>query len=125
MDRQALTRVDILISNNVWWDDQFQLGDPSDFTWTLTGLDFYLQVKNSDDDTTPLLSLSSLSGQIVVADANARIVGMLVTDTVIRSALPEGEYVYDLIMVNHATGQTDGVMYGTLKVAQGITIGPS
>jgi hypothetical protein len=40
-------------------------------------------------------------------------------------ALPVGKYVYDLIMVNSTTGQTDGLMYGTIDVKQGVTVGPS
>jgi hypothetical protein len=50
---------------------------------------------------------------------------MLVPDATIRTALPVGHYVYDLIMVLNATGQTDGLMYGQLEVKQGVTVGPS
>lgn len=123
--RRPLTRVDIEIDNNVWWDDQFQFGDPTDFTWTLTGVNFYLNVQRSPSDTVPVLALTSLAGQMVVEDTNARILGMVVSDTAIRAALAPGKYVYDLIMVNISTGQTDGLMYGELYVKQGITVGPS
>jgi len=125
MDRTTFTRVDIAINDNVWWDDQFQFGDPNDFTWTLNGLTFYLSVKRSDDDVTPLVTFTSAAGQIVVQDPINRILGMNVTDTAIRAALAEGKYVYDLIMVATANGQTDGLMGGELFVEHGITVGPS
>ena len=131
MDRLPLTRVDIEIANNVWWDDAFQFGDPNDFTWTLTGLTFYLGIKHTDDDAAPFITDKSAAGQIVVQDPINRILGMLVPDTTIRNgaaglaALPPGKYVYDLLMVATSNGQTDGLMYGELHVRQGVTIGPS
>lgn len=131
MDRLPLTRVDIEIANNVWWDDQFQFGDPNDFTWTLNGLTFYLGIKHTDDDAAPFVTYTSAAGLLVVQDPINRILGMLVPDTTIRNgagglvALPPGKYVYDLIMVANSNGQTDGLMYGELSVKQGVTIGPS
>jgi hypothetical protein len=50
---------------------------------------------------------------------------MLVPDATIRQYLPEGKYIYDLIMVANSNGQTDGLMYGELQVQNGITLGPS
>ena len=131
MARLPLTRVDIAIANNVWWDDQFQFGDPNEFTWTLNGLTFYLGIKHTFDDVAPFLTYTSAAGLIVVQDPINRILGMLVPDTTIRNgaaglaALPPGKYVYDLIMVANSNGQTDGLMYGELSVDQGVTIGPS
>ena len=122
---RPLTRVDIEIDNNVWWDDAFQFGDPLDFTWTLSGLNFFLNINLTPTDPTPQLALTSAAGQIVVQDPIGRVLSMLVPDTTIRAHLPPGRYVYDLIMVNQITGQTDGLMYGDLHVKQGITIGPS
>jgi hypothetical protein len=125
MDRLPLTRVDIEIMNTTWWDDQFQFGDPNDFTWTLNGLTFYLGIKRHDEDATPIVTFTSAAGQIVVQDPINRILGMFVPDATIRANLPEGKYIYDLIMVANSNGQTDGLMYGELSVKQGITIGPS
>lgn len=122
IDQQPFTRVDFMISDNVWWDDQLQLGDPTDFTWALNGANFYLSIKRSDDDVTPLLALTSAAGQIIVVDPINRILGMAVPDAVIRNALLEGDYVYDLIMQTISTGQIDGICYGLLRVAHGITL---
>ena len=123
--REPLTRVDILIASNQWWDDQFQFGDPADQTWTFTGLNFYLGIKKHESDTTYVATFTSLAGQIVVEDAINRVLGMLVPDTTLRAVLSPGKYIYDLIMVNPVGGQTDGLMYGDLEVVTGITIGPS
>jgi hypothetical protein len=123
--KRPLTRVDIEIDNNVWWDDAFQFGQLDDQTWNFTGMNFYLNVQVHDTDTVPLLALSSLSNTILVEDPINRILQMNVADGAIRTALPVGKYVYDLIMVNSTTGQTDGLMYGTIDVKQGVTVGPS
>lgn len=127
MDPRPLTKVDIAIDTNLWWTDAFQFGDPADFTWSLAGKNFFLSIKQDDAGTTPaLLALTSAAGQIVVLDPVNRIIAMAVTDLVIRSALAApNQYVYDLIMVDAVTGQTDGLMYGNLQVNTGITIGPS
>jgi len=125
IDRRGITRVDFTIGNNVWWDDQLQLGDPSDFSWTLNGANFYLNIQNTDSDPTPLLALTSTAGQIQVIDPINRILGMNVPDATIRNALPEGDYVYDCIMQTISNGQVDGLFYGKLHVEQGITIPPT
>lgn len=121
---RPLTRVDIEVQNNVWWDDAFQFGDPLDQTWTFTGVSFYLAVKSDPEASTVLLSCSSVAGTIVVADPINRILNMLVTDEAMSAALVPGHYVYDLIMVQ-TSGQTDGLMYGSLVMKQGVTEGPS
>ncbi len=125
MDRLALTRVDMLIDDNLWWTDAFQFGDPTDFTWDFIGTSFYLSIKKHDDDLMPVLALTSNAGQIVVEDTVNRILSMLVPDATIKASLSEGKYVYDLLMVTNATGQTDGLMYGEIHVAHGITMGPN
>lgn len=125
MHSRPLTRVDMEIDNNLWWTDAWQFGDPLDQTWTLNGRNFYLSVKKHVDDATPLLTCTDTAGQIVVQDATLRVLAMLVPDGTIRNALPPGRYDYDLIMVLIATGQVDGLMYGSLEVKQGITMGPT
>jgi hypothetical protein len=118
---RGITRVDLAISTNSWWDDAFQFGDPADVTWNFVGMSFLSGVKRSENDASPLLSCSSAAGTIVVADPINRVLNYLVTDVAVKAALPDGDYQYDLIMVNNATGQRDVLMYGSLSVETGIT----
>ena len=122
MKPRGLTKVDIVIQNNVYWDDAFQYGMPEDQTWNFNGMSFLLDIKQHEDAVNPLLSLNSTGGTIVVADPINRILNMYVTDLTIRAALPLGQYVYDLIMVNNSTGERDALMYGELFVVQGVTL---
>jgi hypothetical protein len=124
IDRRGITRVDFTIGNNVWWDDQLQLGDPSDFTWTLNGCNFYLSIATNEDGP-PVLTLTSAAGQIIVVDPINRILGMNVQDAIIRAALPEGDYIYDCLMQTISSGQVDGLFYGRIHVEQGITLPPT
>lgn len=121
IDRRGITRVDFTISNNATWDDQLQLGDPSDFTWTLNGANFYLSIKNTDDDANPLLALTSAAGQLQVIDPIARILGMNVPASTFKTIMPEGDYIYDCLMQTISNNQVDCLFYGRIHVEQGIT----
>ena len=125
MEHLPLTRVDIEIALNCWWDDQFQFGDPTDFTWNFTGFSFYLGIKQHNSDAADLVTYTSTGGTITVQDPVNRILGMLVPDETLKLVLSEGRYVYDLLMVNNSTGQTDGLMYGELTARDGGTQGPN
>jgi hypothetical protein len=112
--------------NTTWWDDLFQFGDPTDFTWTFSGVSFYLAISTPPAGQNPvLLTLTSAAGQMTVVDPVNRILGMNVSDVAIRAALQPGHYVYDLIMVQLSNGQTDGLMYGEIDLFAGVTVGPS
>ncbi len=122
------TRVDIGVASNSWWDDSFQYGDPEDQTWTLTNKSFYCSIKVNDSVSTPVLvTFSTGGGTILVTDAVNRIITMNVTDIALRAALPSVPYtyVYDLLMVDNVTGQTDVLQYGIFQFSTGMTIGPS
>jgi hypothetical protein len=116
--------VDIEILNNGTWIDAFQFGTVGDTSWSFTGQNFRLDIKGNRDQAVPLLSLLSTGGtpQIIVDDAVQRILHVNVTDTVITTNLPPGEYVYDFVMFD---GQTPPVrvplMAGRIRVDQGIT----
>ena len=126
----SVSRVDIFLFNNVWWTDAFQYGEQDDTTWSFAGKSFILDVKMTTTDASPLLSLTSTAGLIVVDDPVLRILHMEVDDHTIRNALPVNElanpeldpYVYDLIMVDDTTGERMMLMYGQLEVYQGVTI---
>jgi len=124
MTFQALTAsvLDILIANNVTFQDAFQFGVVGDTTWSLTGQAFKMEVKASRDDTTPLVTWTSAGGQIVVDDVVQRVIHFNVPDTAIVAGLPVGEYVYDLVMFDTSTPPVRVLlMQGRAFVGQGIT----
>lgn len=114
--------VDLQIDNNGTWSDAFQFGEPDDTTWTLTGQTFSMDVQRSYYDTTPLLSLATSTGRIVIDDVVQRVIHFKVDPTDIQAALKPGQYVYDLVMID---GSTPGIrvplMHGIVIVAQGVT----
>ncbi len=115
-----VARVDIDITNNAYWDDQFQFGVLGDTSWSFTGCSFLLDVKPLPSTGPASLSLSSAAATIVVDDPIGRVLHFYVPDTTIIAQLPVGMYYYDLIMVA-ASGQRDPLMWGKLKVIQGVT----
>jgi hypothetical protein len=123
-----VARVNFAIANNVWWDDALQFGVAGDTSWSFTGKSFLLDIKRTRSDASPLLSVNSTGGKIVVDDVALRILHFLVDDHTIRASLPVTEcptglpYVYDLVMVDTGTGQRDLLMHGTIEVKQGVTV---
>lgn len=117
-------RVDLLIFDNVTFEDAFQYGVTGDTTWSFTGQNFRMDIKGSEEDTTFLLSLTSGAGEIVVDDAVTRVLHFNVPEATISAALTPGEYVYDLVMYDGSTPAVRvGLMRGTLCVVHGITGG--
>jgi hypothetical protein len=113
-------KVDLQIANNATWMDAFQFGYPDDTTWTLVGQTFELDVQLDRYDTTPLLHISTTDSTIIIDDVVQRVIHFNVPPTSIQTSLSPGTYVYDLVMIN-ASGQRVALMYGTLKVIQGVT----
>lgn len=112
----------IFISNNATWQDAFQFGKAGDTTWSFTGMSFKSEVKVLNTDTAPLLTAQSSDGSIVVDDVVQRVLHFNVPDTAIQAALPVGEYVYDLIMIDTSTPPIrTQLMQGKLVVRQGVT----
>lgn len=109
----------IVISNNVTWSDAFQF-DRGDDTWTMAGCDFELDVQRSPYDATPLLSLSTADGQIIIADPAQRVIYFNVAPADIQAALQPGVYAYDLVMIDTTAVRTL-LMHGPLTVQQGVT----
>lgn len=112
--------VDLRIDNNGTWNDAFQFGKPDDTTWTLAGQSFELDVQKNAYDQTPLLSLSTANGRIVVADVAQRVIYFLVSPDDIQTNLTPGSYVYDLVMVSNTDVRVP-LMHGSLTVGQGVT----
>src|SRR5262245_5473849 len=113
-------RTDLAIDNNGTWLDAFQFGEDDDTSWTLTGQSFELDVQRNPYDTTPLLSLSTTNGKIVIDDVAKRVIHTKVDATDIQANLQPGTYVYDLVMID-TSGVRVLLMHGTLTVGQGVT----
>jgi hypothetical protein len=114
-------KTELKIGNNVTWRDAFQFGQPGDFTWTLDP-NWEMEIKLDRYQATPLLNPSTANGEIVVADANQRVIYMNVSSAVIQASLQPGVYVYDLIMFDNSNPPIRSVlMYGPLTVVQGVS----
>lgn len=119
---QTAACVDIIASNNATMQDAFQFGDEADLTWSLAGQSFIMEIKASRDDVAPLLALTSGAGEIVVDDIAKRVLHLNVPMAALQAALPVGEYVYDLIMVDGSTPPIRvQLMEGALCVKHGVT----
>jgi hypothetical protein len=70
-----------------------------------------------------LLSLSTGNGRIIVDDPIQRVLHFNVLAADIQSNLPPGIYVYDLVMID-VNGVRTPLMYGNVKVVQGVTYPP-
>jgi hypothetical protein len=120
---QTSAYVDIATSTNVTWEDAFQFGTPGDTSWSFNGQNFRLDIKGNKIQTSPLLSISSGAGQIVVDDPVQRVLHTLVPETVIGILVP-GEYEYDLIMFDNLSPPTRiALMHGKFRLQEGITGG--
>lgn len=117
-------RVDLLIFDNVTFEDAFQFGTTGDTSWSFTGQNFRMDIKGSPDDAAALLSITSGAGEIVVDDAVQRILHFNVPEATLTAALTPGDYVYDLIMYDGSTPAVRvGLMRGSICVAHGISGG--
>lgn len=114
--------VDLAIDNNATWQDAFQFGQPGDFSWTLNGQSFELEVQRNRYDAAPLLTLSSTNGRIIVDDAIQRVIHFNVSPENIRASLTPGIYVYDLLMGDGSSPSIrTSLMHGRLGIGQGVT----
>lgn len=119
---QTAACVNISASNNATMQDAFQFDDATDTSWSFSSQNFIMEIKASRDDDTPLLTLTSGAGEIVVDDAATRVLHLNVPMSPLQAALPVGEYVYDLIMVDGSVPPIRvQLMYGALCITQGVT----
>lgn len=120
---QTAACVDIYASNNVTLQDAFQFDDATDTSWSFTGMTFEMEIKASREDTVALLTLTSGASEIVVDDEALRILHLNVDPASLQAALPCGEYVYDLVMIDPAPTPDvlTQLMYGRLFLKQGVT----
>lgn len=114
---------DMTVANNGTWSTAYQIGKPDDPTWNFNDCNFELDVQRNRYDQVPLLSLSTGNGRIIVDDPIQRVLHFNVLAADIQSNLPPGIYVYDLVMID-VNGVRTPLMYGNVKVVQGVTYPP-
>ena len=117
-------RVDIAIDNNSTWEDAFLFGTVGDLSWNFNGQSFRADIKGNKDQTSVLLTVSSVAGTIVVDDPIQRILHFWVPEAAISAALQPGEYIYELMMFDGSVPSVRvPLMGGKLIVLQGVTGG--
>jgi len=115
--------LELVIANNSSWRDAFQFGDADDTTWNLTGQNFVMDVKATEEDEDALFSLSTGNGRIVVDSETLRVIHFNCTADEVHDALNPGTYVYDLVMYDNSVPVIrTALMHGHVTVRQGITM---
>lgn len=118
----SAARVDIKVADSGSLNDAFIFGTTGDTSWSFLNMTFKMDVKGSTDDASPLLSMTTENGHILVDDVVNRILHFAVSQATIESSLVPGCYVYDLVMIdNSALPVRTPLMYGTLTVIHGAT----
>jgi hypothetical protein len=99
-------RVKISTAKNGTFMEAFQFDPPvagvPTPVWTLYP-NFRMDIKAYLEQTSPLVSLTSASGQIVIDDAVQRLIHFNVPETILFPTLSVGEYLYDLIMFDNSS----------------------
>lgn len=114
--------VNITAGDNATLQDAFQFGVVGDTSWSFTGQNFKMEIKASRDDTTPLLTLTSAGGSIIVDSAVLRVLHLNVAEAALQAAVPVGEYVYDLVMFDASVPPIRTVlMQGCFVLKHGVT----
>lgn len=114
--------VNLATQDNATFQDALRFGTPGDTTWSFVGMTFEMSVKASRDDVSPLVTLTSGSGQIVVDDVVNRVLHFNVPYTSIQADLPVATYVYDLLMLDGSMPPIRTVLaQGRLEVTRGVT----
>lgn len=110
----------IITAYNASFQEAYQFDDAEDTTWNFTDKEFRMDIKGNYEQPTPLLSLTSGAGQIVVDDEALRILHFNVPDTDLQAAMPPGHYVFDLIMIDEDNVRTQ-LMHGEFVLVDGVT----
>jgi hypothetical protein len=120
---QTAACVDIYANNTATLQDAFQFDPDGGTSWSLSGMDFQMEIKASREDTAPLLELTSGASEIVVDDAVTRTLHLNVDPAALAAALPCGEYVYDFVMIDPAPTPdvVTVLMQGRFILKQGVT----
>lgn len=83
----------------------------------LTGytVDMQARINGSSSDIaldfSPYITVTAATGTIAID----------VPDDIVASELTDAVYQYDLILIETATGDINRVLYGTIKIVQGVT----
>lgn len=133
MSAPTSSNVTIIAQNNATLQDAFQFDPPPGLTgitggtgpyWTMDNKKFRLDIKGNHEQLTPLLSLTSDAGQIVMDSTSLRVLHLNVPESVLQAAMPPGRYFYDFIMYDASTPALRiPLMHGEFVLTDGITGG--
>lgn len=118
--------IDFVVQTNQTFEDALQFGTPGDTSWSLSNQNFRMDLKpNKLTSTSPLVTLTSAAGQIVVLDPIQRIVQFNVPESVFAAAgVIAGDYDYDFIMFDNSVPSIRvPLMHGKFKMRIGVTGG--
>lgn len=134
MPAPTSAHVDLRVQNNATFSDAIQFDPPPGITgvtggtgpyWNMEAKTFRLDIKGSREPflATPLLSLTSAAGQIVVDSTTLRVIHFNVDDATLRDALVPGTYYYDFIMLDPSVSPNLRIplMHGEFCVTDGVT----
>lgn len=124
----------IIAANNTTMQDAIQFDGPPGITgitggtgpyWTFDNKEFRLDIKGNREVDTPLLSLTSEAGEIVVDSTTLRVLHFNVSEATLQAALPPGKYVYDFIMIDKTVTPNVRIplMHGEFVLTNGVTGG--
>jgi len=105
------------MATNSAFRERIRLGDDN-ATWTLDGADVQMQIRTPPPDMVVVKSASIGSGEISVHDAATRVIEFQISSGSM-SALPPGEYVYDLLVI--ISGEARRRLAGPCIIEPGIT----
>lgn len=123
---QSSARVDIVQAYNATFANAYQFDAPvpgvTGPDWSFTGQKFIMEIEANHEQNTPLLTLTSDAGEIVVDDADERVLHFNASPDALQAVLVPGTYIYDLVMYDTSDPPISTVlMHGKFIVTDGVS----